>query len=200
MSQTPAPPRTRRPSGGGARGFTLIEMMVVVAIIGIVAALISSVASTPYTANPRSVADQVVATMNLAKMRAVSSRHWHRVEVTGPAATPANTVTLWAFSEAGMRVPDDSTCNPGPPASFCWEMIEQVTLPNSIVIRGASAAVSIAAGATVTVDTALDFDLLFRPDGSSTGGTVFLDSKTGTQPYRLVVYPSTGSSYARANW
>ncbi len=190
-----------RPTRHPSRGFTLVEIMVVVAILGIIAALITGVASTPYTANPRSVADQINATLNLARMRAVSTRRWHRVEVTGPAATVPNTVMLWQFSEAGMRTPDASLCNPGPPAINCWQIVEQTTLPRTIVVRGASVTPYAAAGvATVVENTALDFPIDFRPDGSSSGGTLFLNSREGRQKYRLVIYSATGSAYARAAW
>lgn len=182
------------------RGFSLIEMMVVVAVIAVLAGLMISLSTKSYGANPRAVSDQIVATMNLAKLRAISTRRWHRVEVTGPTATTPNSVILWQWSDVGMGVPTGS-CVLGPPATACWQVVEVTSLPRTIVIHNATTTVYASAGAaSVVQDPSLDFLIDFRPDGSSTAGTVFLADSSSTHPWRVLVYQATGSSYARENW
>jgi len=58
------------------------------------------------------------------------------------------------------------------------------------------------AGATVgsTANAAVQFDVDFRPDGSSTGGTVFVTDVQNLKPWRVLVVNPTGSSYARQGW
>ncbi len=182
------------------QGFSLIEMMVVIAVIGVLAGLMISLSSKPFGANPRAVSVQIVATMDLARLRAISTRRWHRVEVTGPAAATPNSVVLWQWSDFGMGVPT-GTCALGPPATSCWQIVEVTSLPKSIVVHDATSVVyAVAGAATVVQDSALDFYFDFRPDGSSTAGTIFLADNQATHPWRVIVYKATGSSYARETW
>jgi prepilin-type N-terminal cleavage/methylation domain-containing protein len=181
------------------RGFTLVEMMVVMAIIAILAGLLISVSSNTYGANPRNFSDSVVQMMNLAKLRAVSTRKWHRVEVTGPspsAPAVANTITLWQWSNVGMGIPSGS-CTTTPTVSNCWQALQVISVPRNVTVWNAQAGVDIAGTATPAQDTALDFNFDFRPDGSSTGGTVFITDTANTKPWRVLVYRVTGSAYAR---
>jgi prepilin-type N-terminal cleavage/methylation domain-containing protein len=63
------------------RGFTLIELMVVVAIIALLGAFMMGAASRPYDANAQVMADQLVSTFTLARSRAVATRKVHQVRI-----------------------------------------------------------------------------------------------------------------------
>jgi prepilin-type N-terminal cleavage/methylation domain-containing protein len=173
------------------RGFTLVEMMVVVAIIAILSALMISLSSRTYGANARNISDELVATYNLCKMRAVSTRRWHRCEATPQA------LTVYQWSAAGMTVPT-GTCIP--PATNCYQAIQNVAIPTGVSIWNGSTTVDIGGGASVSQNTSLVFDIDFRPDGSSTGGSVFVTDRQQNTKYRVLVYKFTGSSYARQTW
>ena len=179
------------------RGFTLVEMMVVVAIIAILAGLLISVSGKTYGANPRVFSDQVVQMMNLAKLRAVNTRKYHKVEVAGAAAaSPAtpSTITLWQWSEVGLAVPTGS-CTP--PDVNCWQAIQQITIPNGVLLYNASSTVDITGSVNPSYDDTTSFEIKFKPDGSSDGGTVFLTDREQQKFWRVLVYRYTGSSYAR---
>jgi prepilin-type N-terminal cleavage/methylation domain-containing protein len=170
------------------RGFTLIEMMVVVAIIAILSGLVISISSRTYGANAQNVSDQINSTVSFARMRAVASRRFHRVEVT------PSQIIVWQWSKFGMATPAGSC-----PAN-CWQVLQQTTLPNGISVWNTQSTVQVAPGATVTQNTSLDAFINFKPDGSSTGGTIFITDRQQSKKYRVLVYKATGSSYARAAW
>src|SRR5678815_3556188 len=63
------------------RGFTLVELMVVVAIIAILGALMVGMSTRPYGANAATMSDQLVSEFSFARMRSISTRKLHRVTI-----------------------------------------------------------------------------------------------------------------------
>ncbi|MBA3539930.1 MAG: prepilin-type N-terminal cleavage/methylation domain-containing protein [Deltaproteobacteria bacterium] len=164
------------------RGFSLVELMVVIAIVGIFAALFVSINSKPLGANTKSISDQLVSTMGFARLRATSTRRYHRLEIT-----PQQVLVLQATT-IGMATP------------VAWQQIQAITISKAVTIWNATTVVQITTGNSVTQNPTLSFDMDFRPDGSSTGGTLFLTDSQQSRSYRVLVYHATGSSYARETW
>lgn len=163
-------------------GFTLVEMMVVVAIVAILAGLLISTSSRPIGANARNTSDSIVSTINFAKLRASATRRVHTVQVT------PDQLAVYACANTGL------VCS-SPPG----DLIQQVRVAKGVTIFNTSTTLYPTGGASVSAPSGtLNTALAIRPDGQATATTIFLtDTK---ESWRVLVYHVTGGAYARQGW
>jgi prepilin-type N-terminal cleavage/methylation domain-containing protein len=178
---------------GAQRGFTLVELMVVVAVIAVLAGLMFGVAPRPYDANAQVIADQVTSTFIYARTRAVSTRKIHKVSFYS-TSDGEQIVEIDAAQTTGMAIPSS------PPSGY-WQPVEIKRVPKSAIIWAAAPSAVTTTGASPAQNDNLPYDVYFKPDGSATASTIYITDRNGTPHYyRVLVYHVTGSSYAREVW
>jgi prepilin-type N-terminal cleavage/methylation domain-containing protein len=168
------------------RGFTLIEMMVVVAIIAILSLLLISASSRPVGASARNSAEQMVSTINFAKLRAQATRRVHLVQFDQGHAW------VRVASSTGLVPPVTTTYN---------DVVQTITFPNGVKIYdvdGMAHSTPVGSASDNTVLNSTPYELYIRPDGQSTASTLFIGD--GVHQFRVIVYPITGGTYAREWW
>lgn len=168
-----------------ARGFTLIEMMVVIAIIGVFIAIVFSLASTTYGASPATFSDQVSAQLTFARSRAIATKRAHQVEIT------PTLIQVKVGNEIGLRT------------STVFDVVQQTKVPNGVVVWNAVNGASATPTGGPGQNPALDFIITINADGSSSnpnGATVYLTDAKTDKKFRVLLYSITGSSYARPSW
>lgn len=162
------------------RGFTLVEMMIVVGILGVLAQMMASVSSRPVGANARVVSEQVASVINFAKLRAQATRTVHRVRIE------PQKLTVLAGTVTGLATP------------ATWSVVQESTIPKRSTIWNVTGSPVVSTGATVAANTSLSYNLDVRPDGQATPSTVYVTD--GNANWRVIVYRITGGTYARAQW
>jgi prepilin-type N-terminal cleavage/methylation domain-containing protein len=169
------------------RGFTLIEMMVVIAIIAIFCLVVFSLTTQTYGANPDNFSDQIASQLNFARMRAVSTRHPHQVVITTTG------IQVQMGSSVGM-------CNPCVPATT-FTTIQNTTVPNGILVFAAQNVANPNPGSTPALGAGLPMTIRINADGTSpTGATIFVTDPQQKKKFRVLLYQLTGSAYARILW
>jgi prepilin-type N-terminal cleavage/methylation domain-containing protein len=164
------------------RGVTLVELMIVVAIIGVVTYLASSI----FDEDDETVdgaAGQITVELDNARLRAMADHHWQRLVVTG------TTLSLQEGNSVGMVQPTAWT------ETYATQMSSVV----QVVAIGPTSAID-PTGSAPPVGTGLSTGVTFEPDGSSVARTIYLADTQGHSPERLVVFPTTGVVLTRQGW
>jgi len=180
------PPRAAASTGG--RGFTLVEVAVVISMIGVLAAVAALFLNPRTTAETsRGYAQEVAALCETMRQRAVASRNWQRLEVQ------AGQVIHWQANEPGMAQPNDTDG---------YGQVGLVAVPPQVVIASVSFRTHVTLNDSVPAPgTNIPAFIYFRPDGSALEpATIFVSDSRSEQRARVAIYPATGSAYAYQEW
>lgn len=178
----------RRAASSGGEGFTLVEVIVVITMVGVLAAVAlvfvrpSSAASTS-----RGYADQVAALCDAARQRAVASRTYQRIDVA------AEGVIHSRATESGLL--------PVGELDFTDGVLAALNAPPDVFIRSLSDRTHLETNDGVPdPGTGLPGFILFSPDGRATAATIFVEDSRSQGRARVAVYRATGSVYAYSEW
>lgn len=175
------------------RGFTLVEMMIVVAILGVLTTL-AAVAM-------RGQARAIDAASRFAGMVQESSRHAVQRGYSSTLATSEGSkhrTRLRAGGSPLVFVVEELV--PGSPAS--WQSVETWQVPRGVTADGYALAVGGHGAVTVSTDWS-SLAASCYPDGTCDALTVFFSSTAGVgteRQARVSVLPLGAATYIRNDW
>jgi Tfp pilus assembly protein FimT len=160
--------------------------MVALVIIAVLSALAVSYAGED-RANLRGFSEQIVGEADSARLRALSSRRWHRITFD----VEARRMRVWQGDVVGMELPDDDE----------WTETNRVEIPRAMFVHAIATTANVVAGEAIPDDgDGLGEALLFGPDGAGAARTVYLRSKDRSLRHRVVIYRATGTAIAKEAW
>jgi prepilin-type N-terminal cleavage/methylation domain-containing protein len=182
------------------RGFTLSEIMVTLAIVGVLAALAVSVLHT--TPQPLDIASQVSTKLAETSRKAIAGGGV-RADVVTALGSKARTRAVFASTAAGVTLTVDQLEEDRPPASSAsWIELSSVTLHPSITLAGYTPGAVLADGRTPALSLASGDSLELRcnPDGTCDAMTIYLNDRRGVRRARVVVLPLGGTPITFDRW
>ena len=162
-------------------GFTLTEIAVTLALIGVLTAIAFTYAGER-RAGARGFADQMSGELESARLRALSTRRWHRVTVSATSATIEQATTT------GMVAP------------VAYELVSSVTAPSHVRIVALATATYVNSIGQPAEGSGMTDEFRFAPDGSSVGRTLWISESKDRAPFRIAVFGSTGRARVYEGW
>lgn len=159
--------------------------MVVVAMIAILATMAIAY-SGENRANLRAFSEDLVGQMETARIRSTSTRKWNRVWFD----VDNFRVEVDQATVAGMAEPEDDE----------WEVVAKLEIPKTVTVYAFSTTVDVVEGNSPTEGGGLDDYIVFKPDGTSNGGTIYIEDSGHSRPMRILVYRATGTAFPKEHW
>lgn len=183
-----------------ARGFTLTELMLVVAIVGVLAALgTAMLRSTPRASDG---ASQISSKLAETSRKAVAGGAV-RGEVAAALGSTARTRARFDVTSGGVvvtveRLEED----PAPATSASWVALSSITLHQVLRLAGYTPTADLTGGGTPTVPlgTGGSFEVQCHPGGTCDGVTIYLTDAKGRSKARIVVLPLGGTPMTFDRW
>lgn len=180
------------------KGLTLVELMVVIAIVGILGASASAVLTTEES--PKDAAAKLAGAVETASRLAIAGGPVSAEVVAAEGSRARARVSIAAVDD-WQNIAVERRFENGDGTSR-WELAHELWVPTHLEIYGVEAGVSrLDPGGSPSALPGGAAELLCYPDGTCDPATFYVRASEGpADPHRVVVMPLGGASAVLSGW